>query len=331
MAIVALEVVQGGYETVPGTAVAATRLLDLQPNQATLKYDQDTLIVVQAGSLASGHLAYPGAYKAGVDLKGVVTSYQDLTWFANFFTTPVTTGAGASADKTYTHVPSDIADVGKRATLEMTTNEASNAISWKLAGCAGKSFGIKWDRKGFWTMDVSLLGTLLTQGITKTAGLTKRTVRHIPAAGTKVYIDATTFGSTQLVGRVYQGEFDVTEDMVQDDVLDGGVTDPLAPASTGIRGNRKVTAKIKVRLDAATEWTAYKAGTIQKVRLSQVGAVLGSSFYSAVFDIGGVWTAYPMDEEAGYRTVTLALSGLYDSALAADWKLVCVSDQATVI
>src|SRR5512137_2312454 len=107
MPMLPLKIVQAGVETSPGTLIAATRVVDMEPGQATLKFDQDLIVVERAGSLASGSVAYAGGYTPTIEFKNLPVSYEDLPWFANFFTTPDVDGSGASTDKTWTNMPSD--------------------------------------------------------------------------------------------------------------------------------------------------------------------------------------------------------------------------------
>jgi len=251
-------------------------------------------------------------------------SYTDLPWILNLFGTPCTTGAGAGADKTWTHAPSDVADVAKRYTLEVGGRDTW-PNEFKLAGCTGVSWGVKIDRKGLWRADLSVVGMALTKAA-KTAALSARACTYVVGAGTKAYIDPTTFGTTAIVGRVMQAEFSHVEAMVQGDTLDGTVADPLAPTGVSLRDNRKITAKVKLQFTASTEWDAFRAGTIQKVRLYQKGAVLGGSFWSVTLDINGAWETLALDDDGGLLTVTLGLRALYDTTLAGDWKCVVVND-----
>lgn len=329
MPMLPLKIVQAGYETAPGTVIAATRVIDMEPGQATLKFDQELITVERAGSLSSAAFAYAGGYQPTIEFKGLPVSYTDLPWFANFFTTPITTGTGASTDKNYLNTPSDTADVGKRATFEVGGRDTWTT-EFKVAGCAGKSFGLKWDRKGLWRMDATFLGMGITKA-SKTGALTARTVKHIVGAGTKTYIDASTLGSTVITARLISGEFDVTEDMSPQYTLDGTAADAYAPGSIALTGNRKVTCKLKLLFTAATEWDAFRAATIQKVRIKQAGPVLGVSFWSAQLDVVGVWETYSFDDEGGALTATIGLKALYDSTLAADWALSTFNDQTTLV
>ena len=328
MPMLPLMIVQAGLETTAGLAVPATRLVDMEPGQATLKFEQELITVTRAGSLATGHFAYAGGYQPTIEFKNLPVSYTDLPWFANFFTAPDETGSGASTDKTYTNTPSDTADVAKRGTFEVGGRDTW-VTDFKISGCAGKSFGLKWDRKGLWRMDATFVGMALTKA-TKTGALTARTVKHIVGAGTKTYVDTSTLGSTIVTARLLTGEFLDEEEMTPQYTLDGTTGDAYAPGSITLTGNRKVSCKLKILFTSAGEWDAFRAATIQKVRIKQVGPVLGTSFWSVILDIVGVWETYDFDDEGGALTASLSLTALYDSTLGADWQLITVNDQTTL-
>lgn len=323
-----LSIVQAGYETSPGTIIAASRVIDMEPGQATLKFDQELITVTRAGSLASGHYAYAGGYQPTVEFKNLPVSYEDLPWFANFFTTPDVDGSGASTDKTWTNMPSDTSDAGKRATFEVGGRDTW-PTEFKIAGCAGKSFGLKWDRKGLWRMDATFVGMGLTKA-SKTGALSARTVKHVVGAGTKTYIDASTMGSTIITARLISGEFEDVEEMTPQYTLDGSGSDAYAPGSITLTGNRKVTCKLKLLFSATTEWDAFRAATIQKVRVKQTGPTLGASTYSVSLDMVGAWETYEFDDEGGALTATIGLKALYDSTLASDWALYTVNELTTL-
>ena len=328
--VVPLSIVQAGIETVPGTAVAATRVVDMEGGNASLITDQEPILVANAGSLASGHRAYPGPYKARVEFKDMPANYDDLPWWLNFFCTPVTTGTGVGADKTYTQLPHDTADDAKRATLEIGGRDTW-ASEFKLAGCSGQKFDLAIKRDGLWRMSSTLLGTLLTKA-SKTAALSARTVQHIVAAGTKVYLDsASAFGTTQLVGRLISADVSIENGLIQREPVDGHPSDGLAPAALVLTERRKVSAKVVATFDAITEFDAWRAATAQRLRLKQTGPTLGGSAYSAQLDLGGAWKSFGIGDAGGIVTAEMELSGLYDSAIAADWKSVTVNAQATLV
>lgn len=332
MAVVVLPlgIVQAGVETTPGTAVAATRVVDMEGGGAKLTTSQEPIIVANAGSLASGHRAYAGPYTASVEFSDLPVSYDDLPWWLNLFATPQTTGTGAGADKTYTHVPADAADDAKKVTLELGGRD-SWPTEFKLAGCGGKKLEISIKRAGLWRMNATVLGMLLSKAA-KTGALSTRVLQHVVAAGTKVYCDgASAFGTTQLVGRLVEGTISIEDGRIQRDALEGHPSDPLAPVATVLAERRKVTAKAVVTFDAVAEFDAWRAATSQRVRFKQTGPVLGGSNYSAQLDVAGVWKSWSPGDQDGVITAELELSGLYDSSIAADWKAVTVNAAGTLV
>lgn len=329
MPVTPLTIVQAGVETTPGTAVAATRIIDMEPGQATLDESAEPIIVRRAGSLASGHAAYPGPREVKISFKKLPWSYTDAPWWLNLFTTPQTTGTGAGADKTYTNIPSDTADDHKRVTLEIGARDTWPE-EYRIAGCTGKKLTLTIDGTDFWRADIDLIGLVLTAQA-KTAALSARSVTHVPSPGTVISVDSTTFGAGPLTGRVVSAEITIEDGAEARRTVDGNTLDVLAATKTVIVAPRKVGAKVIAEFSSAAEHTAFLAASIQKVRIKKTGAVLGSSNWSEQIDINGVWRSFARADSSGLVVAEMELAALYDATLAADFKAVTVNDQGTLV
>ncbi len=330
MPVLTLAIAQAGYESIAGTAVPATRVIDMEPGSVSLDEGAEAIIVHVAGSYATGHKAYPGARHAAVSFKKLPWSYDDAPWWLNLFATPVTAGVGAGADKTWTQKPNDAADDKKRATIELGGKDTW-PTEFQVSGCTGKKLALQIRQNDVWRADVDLLG-LVVKKQAKTAALSARSVTHVEGSGTKVYVDTTTFGTTEIVGRVVSADVTIEDGVVDRNTLDGNATggDLYAPAKTALVEARKVSAKVVAEFSATTEYDDFRAANIKKLRLVRTGAVLGGSNYRAQLDIAGAWRTFAMGDDNGLITAELELSALYDTGLAADWQAVHVNGLAAL-
>lgn len=329
--VTALRIVQAGYEATPGTAVAATRILDLEAGNANLITEQEPIIVARAGSLAPAHQAYPGPYTSRVEFSDMPVSYSDLPWWLNLVGTPVASGTGAGADKTWLHVPSETADNARRATLEVGARDAWPS-EFRLAGCAAQSLSISIGREGLWRLSATLVGTLLAKQA-RTAALAVRTVQHVPAPGTAVWLDSTSaFGTTAVAGRLLSAEVTIETGMIARRALDGNTVgpDPLAPTATVIAGRRSLSASIVAIFSSIVEFDAWRAATAQRLRLRRTGPVLGGSNWRATLDLAGIWRTFAIGDSDGLVTAELELAGVLDASIAAEWRAEVVNDLATL-
>ncbi len=325
MAIVDLAVVQAGVESGTG-AVAAKVLLDLEPGQATLEETHEPIVLHRAGSLSAGRTE-PGPRSATLSLKDVVVSYEDIVAILNGLCTPAAAVAGTT-DYTWTHVPPDVPDgLDWRYTFEVGATDQWPE-EYRLSGCALSKLVLKGKPGDFWRMDADFVALLLEEQ-SKTLSLAPRTtLHHIPFAGTVLSLDSSSvFGTTPLTGLVDGFELTI-EDGKTSLRGTGNADDPRFPQRIERTKRRTVTAKITAEWDSAAYRAAFLAGTPQRLRLSQVGASLGASHWTATIDIAGTWRSMPHSESDGLMMLDLELGGQYDSSIAADWKATIVNNLA---
>lgn len=320
--ILDLETVQLGIEATAGTLVPATHVVDFV--SATLKIDQKIIRTARSGSLATGHRVDAGMSDYEIEIKTVGT-YQRIAFMLAMFIAPTITGTGASADKTWTFSPSDVADNLKTCSLE-TGGADTWPTEFLLAGCKGKKVTIHITREGLWEITWTFTGQKLTTG-SKTGSLTAATgLVDILGYTTKVYIDASTVHSTQ-PGTLLTA--DITIEL-------GTTPRHYLGSTTGEAGSIIQTSRRKVSLDlvgswaATTEYLAFRAATERKISLDSVGAVLGGSNYEARLDFYGMWDSWDMDNEGGEITQKLSGTAVYDGTAALDVKATIVNDKATI-
>jgi len=248
----------------------------------------------------------------------------------NLFCTPVLTGTGTTAGFTYTQIPNDTSDDKQRWTVELGGTDTWPQ-EYKVAGCTGKKLDLSFKHGDVWRANVDLVGVLVATGA-KTGALTRRTPIHVEGSGTKLWIDTSTFGSTAISARLLSGSFTIEDGVTDRITLDGNTVGPdlYAPSKTIVNAQRKVSCKLVLDFTAATEYTAFRAATIQKVQIQRIGAAIGSGFYTETINIAGAWRTFAMGDDAGEMTAAIELGGMYDTGLAADYKFVTINNVATI-
>ena len=312
--ITALEVIQRATEVTPGTLVAATRRVQAEPGSIDLSpIEQDTIRRRYTGSLATSHQTSTGLERAGIsyETRGY---YDDLAIDLSMFLGPaVITGAGA--DKVWTFTPSDSADTLKRMSYEVGGRDTWPSEE-KLAGCVGSSLTITWSKEDDWMESLELLSMRNTQAA-KASVTNPTTLVPILGRTTRLFVDPTTFGTTsQALG--ISGEITIETGVDRRYGTDGNAY----ANRIAVIGPRVVSCNFVAEYDAATLRTAWRAGTVQKVRIESPGPTLGSTTYNARFDIVGTFDTQTIGEDNGVITVEHELVATYDTTLAADIQAV---------
>ena len=313
-AVLLVTVAQAGLEATPGTGVAATHVVDHDPGSFNLKRDIKKIRIRNAGSLATGHRSYPGQEMVAVDYSFPVT-YDRLIVYLNQFLGPLTAGAGAGADKTWTWDGtkiSDLLDQQKRTTFEVGgTNWPSDL---KVVGCAGDKLTLSIKQNDNWQGKVAYIGMVTTEAARTGALTLPATLVDVLGTTTKVYIDSSTIGTTQVVGSIVTAEIEIDLGTAARFTLDSTGT----PYRIAQPNPRVIGCKMVAEFGALTEYDAWVADTARKVRIVSTGPVLGGSFYKAQFDLYGTWEAAPLGWDNGVGTLALELKGRYDATAAAE-------------
>ena len=323
--IIPLQTIQAGLETTRGTAVAATHVVDFTPGSATLKRDVQKIRVRNAGSLATSHRSYAGREIVEIDFAGPWT-YDRAPMWLNMALAPVATGINATADKLWTFgTINDTADDLKAYTFEVGGKDTW-PNEYQVAGCVMNSLEIDVKQDGVWTYKASIWGYKVVIAA-KTAALSFMAApTDVLGLHTKVYIDPTTIGTTQQVGRIVSANFKIDQGFDRRFTLDS----QSSAYRIALIKERKVTAKIVAEYDAQINYTAWAADTAQKVRIKAQGAVLGSSFYISQFDFYGTWDSLVLGQDQGVVTTELNLMGRYDTTAATDVGAAITTTQAAL-
>jgi len=319
-----LEVVQAAIEDTAGTAVAATHVVD-HTAPADLDFGGKVIRIRNSGSRATSHRSYLVQKDVKLGLSFPAT-FDRLPWWLNFFLAPVTSGTGATAP--YTWAFTTISDTTDN--LASGTFEVGGRDTWpdesQVAGCRGLSLEIDMKLGDVWRCKAELIGKTHTPQAKTSALTAAASLVDILTDLTKVYIDPTTIGSTQMTGRVISANVKMALGMAQRHTMDGAVT----PYRVGFVGNREVTAKIVAEFDSDDQYDAWDAQTLQKVRLAATGPSLGGSNYGANLDLYGTWEAVKLGDDGGVRTMELDLTGEYDSTAGSDIEATILNNDSVL-
>lgn len=320
--VVPIQVLQYGPEATAGTLVPAVRVVDHTPGSAQLKRDISMIKVRNAGSFATGHRNYVGQEGVTIEYSAPAT-YNRLTDVGNQFINTVATGTGTGATRTWTFTPSDTADLLKRFSYELGGTNFPSAYT--VSGVVGQSLDISIKPNEPWMLKETLVGMVTTAGsITGALSLPS----SLPGddvlwTQTLAYFDATTFGSTVQAGRVVSADVSLVNGVEPRHTLEGLTT----PYRVALAKERSISATIVVEYDSQTQYTAWAAGTVQKVRLKATG----TASRAATLDINGFWESLELGNDNGVITTQLKLTGEYDpTGLVADYQLVVVNGVTTL-
>ena len=316
-------------------ALESTRGTDLTPTRIiygesfTLDHSVATIRPEELRASYEGFFqAAAGPERSVVTVTGRV-SYDDLIWWANLGWKAVASGTGAGADKTWTFVPTNTSDHVKTCTLQLGDSAAiATSPGVKLNYGMLDTFNIHYEKNddGAATFSGTILfAKALTQITAFTGSLTDRVTVPASCNNTVVKIDTATIGTTT-DSAVTAVDFTLNNNPVPFYALDG----TLAAQAVYRPRHRMWTAQITRQYNAATEFTAYVAKTIRKVRVETTGAVLGGSNYKITQDMYGVWTGRTYDQTDDIITEVLTLEPVFDTGTSSSTSLVVVNATASI-
>lgn len=317
--IIPLEIVQMGIETVRGTAVPATTVVDMDPGGANLVRTPTLIKIRQAGSMATSHRSYPGRDIIALDISGPWTYTYAPNWL-NLFLGPLAAGVGAGADKVWAFtgasntIISDVADNLKSCTLEVGGRDTW-PNEYQLKGCVGNKLDLHFAQDKGWTYKASFLATGITIQAKTAAIAFPASIVDVLGTTTTVAIDsASAFGTTAKVGSLLSGDISIDIGAVARYTLDA----QRNPYRVAVTGARKIAVNLVIEYTAQTEYTATHAATAQRIRVKSVGPALGGTNYICQFDVPGVYDTFVLGKDGDVITEQLATSAQYDATPAAD-------------
>lgn len=318
---------RAALETTRGTDLTPTRLIygeafELDHTVATIRPDE------LRNSYEPVFSAAAGPERSTVTMTGRV-SYDDLIWHANMFYKAVASGTGAGADKTWTFTPSNSTDDVKSHTLQLGDSAAiATSPGIKLNYGMGDEFNIHYEKNDDGAATFSaryMYAKALTQITSFTGALSDRTVTLASCNNTLVKIDTTTIGTTTDTA-VVAVDFTLNLSPTPFYALDNTVA-----AQAVYRPNwRRWKAEITRQYSTATEFSAYQAKTVRKVRVLTTGPALGGSNYSITQDMYGVYTDRKYAEVDGIVTEVLTLEPVFDTTTSTSTSLVVVNATASI-
>jgi hypothetical protein len=319
---------RAALEVTRGTDLTPTRLLYGEAFNPTY-----TVATIRPEELRA---SYEGFFSAAagpetttLQVSGRV-SYDDLIWWANLFFKGVAAGVGAGADKLWTFVPTNTADDVKTATIQLGDSAAISAATpgIKLNYCMGSTFNIHYEKNGDGaaTFNATLMSAkALTQITAFTGSLSDRVTVPVSCNNTVVKIDTATIGTTT-DDSVTAVDFTIDLHPQPFYALDG----TLAAQAVYRPAHRTWTAQITRQYDTVSEFSAYQAKTIRKVRVLTTGAVLGSTNYIVQQDFYGVYTARDWAEVNGIVTEVLTLEPVFDTGTSTSTSLLVTNATAAI-
>jgi hypothetical protein len=321
---------QAAIEVTRGTAVPiATRIM-----YATINPSYDRAITEfqdQSGTyFARRRVAYqrPVIGFSGTDL----ATFEDLPWWFQLGIKGEVAGVtdgGTPPAYTYAFQPSGTADDIKSITLQH--NEAGNPYISSQVMLNSWTLRVQPDSEGAWMFDFEALGRDWTT-LGSYTSLSDRTTEAIYAPGTKVYLDTTTMGATQLTGQVI--DFSLTCNLNLH--MKGFMEDQLSwsPNRVG-RGARTFDATVTMEFDNDTEFALYRAttATLRKLRIEREGSQIHGTIVTnkkATVDMFGYWRSIGFGDREGNLTATFGLQGFYNATAGYDVKATVVNDLASL-
>jgi hypothetical protein len=250
-----------------------------------------------------------------------IMTFEDHPWWSELFIKGgVTASADAGTPIAYTrvHAPSPSTDDLKSLTLEF--NEVGNPYESHqvMAKTATMRMDSDNDSEPTWMMDMECLGLGWTP-TTYTAALADRTTEVIYARGTKLYIDTTTIGSTQVLGKLINASISI-DTGIHFKAFSEDVTG-YAANKVG-RGPYKLTAQFTFEFDDDVEFANYRSSlpVPRKIRMVSEGSQIhGSSVVNKKFQLDFpdlIWSSFSRGDREGNLTAVFGATGFYDVTAA---------------
>lgn len=304
------QVVQIGVEATPGTAVAASKLLQALNIEPAIKIEAPTFRPL-GGKFPV--LAAPGKDYVQAKISGDAACYNHLAYLlAGVLAYAAPAQQGTTPAYKWTFSPSQTAeDTIKTYTVEQGSSARAGRFAYGLV----TEFGLRFDRR---TVEVSgsMLGQAYEDGIAMTAAPTAVQVQPIVPSTLDVYLDDTAagIGVTKLT-RLLSGEFKVSDRFGPLWTVNSALSSFAAHVET----KPKMSLTLLVEADAAGMGllAPLRSGDKRYVRLKAVGPLIaGTYYYSFQLDLCCVVTEVgEFSDEDGVYAVEWTLTPAYD----ADW------------
>lgn len=331
MALRIFKHMRAGLEATPGTGVAMTRGIPF--TDGTHNSEVETIHPEELRNSYEVHYqADAGAETHSFDIGGPV-GYNYLVWWLNVHMKAVASGSGGGADKTWTFTPTLTSDDIKTATVQFGYSDSISATkpAYSLDWVKGTELTLTWE-KAPGTTGVTFQSHLISpeaaaeiSAFSGTGTFTTEAGGLVKANNTQTFIDTSTIGTTA-DNYILSASWTLTNEHVLLYTLNN-----LTSAQELLRPNPMLwTATFRRRYINDTEYNAYVAKTVRKVRVRSLGPVLGASNYKVDLDLYGVWSGYTRTEVDGVGVEELTMVQKYDTTATTSVSLVVVNDQASI-
>jgi hypothetical protein len=320
---------RAALEVTRGTAITPTRIIYAEA------FNPNYLVpTIRPEELRASYEGFFQATAGGpeittVEMTGRV-SYDDLIWHAQHFWKAVASGTGGGADKLWTFTPTNTSDDVKTHCLQLGDSAAISAATpgISLAYGMGDTFNLHYEKNGDGAATFNakyMYAKPLTQITAFTGALSDRVTVPVSCNNTIVKIDTTTIGTTT-DSAVTTVDFTFNMNPVPFVALDGTV----AAQAVYRPQHRTWIAVITRQYNAVSEFSAYQAKTIRKVRVLTTGASLGATNYIVQQDMYGVYTARDWAEVNGVVTEVLTLEPVFDVSTSTSTSMLVTNATAAI-
>lgn len=314
-AIYPLNKIQMGIEGTKGTLVAATRLIqcdgDVTEEQDFYRSEYPQGVRSNAGG--AGTIVRKGtAYKITTELTA-----EEILWPLETGIIGGVTPSTGTGDYTRVYTPELTTGIPtiKTATVEALRSDGVTNHYYGESGYAMTSgFSIDWQFNQIAKLEWDMFGRA-RQTDTPTAGLAVYPSREpLITNFTKIYLDTTWagLGGTQLTGIVRSANINVTTGYEPNYTLDGRAD--LDHVNHKV-GNLAATLSLVLELDAvgAARFTAYRANSIQYIRIITTGGTAGLLVKTVKIDGAYRFTGPPaMSADGQQMLLACELESVYD-------------------
>ncbi len=314
---------RAALESTRGTDLTPTRIIyaeqfSLEHTVATIRPEE------QRASYEGFYAASAGPERSVVTMAGRA-SYEDLIWHANmFYKALAAPSSGTPPNALWTFLPTNTSDDVKTHTLQLGDSQAlGTSAAVKLNYGMGQTLNLHYEKNddGALTFNATYLyAKALTQITAFTGSLSDRTTTPISCNNTVVKIDTATIGTTTDTA-VTAVDFTLDLQPVPFYALDG----TLAAQATYRPYHRTWKAEITRQYSNATEFTAYVAKTVRKIRV-----LTTNSTNIVQQDMYGVWTDRKYSEVDGIVTEVLTLEPVYDVTSSSSTSLSVTNNVASI-
>lgn len=311
MGLPGLKRIQGGLESVAGTAVAATAKWPAMLLGGSLK--DRTLIqpADERGSMAAAHRSYAPSYLWQDKLSGDVTFEDFIILLGMAIKGGIAPSTVDTSAKLWTYTPSmTAANTPDTYTLEFGDNVQAYEAEYVFA--TGLEISGAMDEALKFSADI--VGRQLT-ATTFTGALSDRSVETALTNKTKLYIDDSggTIGNTQKTATLIEWTWRLPSHFVVKRYQDGTL---YFTAHAETKMQPELDLLCEFNSSVATLRTKYIAETRQLVRLKTLGSLCGAASALRTIQIDGAYKIMEIDtlDERNDSNVTrLKLSGEYDA------------------